>query len=306
MSQYVRHVWLQNENGARINCLLRTSFFNDMKGLGYADRVKFFSFADGFYAPIKRETQQSTISGKLSFLNRDDAYADYRTLTEWIASAERQRKNGSITLVYAPTQTGGTPKEYVKDVIFLEISKGELDTGGYLSCNISLLSITPWYSETPTTISFGGADPDVDSYKRYTYEYNYKYETPNQFNRTINLNSDLNGRVLIEMTGEADGIVISLYDSNSNLLGMMDLSQSDYPLRSGDKLVYSTMPNDTGVWVENGGVRTDLIDHIAFHDGVEVFFTIPPWENCQIRIRSNSGSSTLNGTIKAYSYWKTR
>lgn len=306
MSQYVRHVWLQNIDGQRYDLLLRISFFNDIQGLGYADRINSFAYSNGFYSPIKRETQQNTISGKMSFLNRDSAYQKYRELTEWIARSETLSDDGRISLVYAPTHTNGIPVEYVRDVIFTEISKGELDVGGFLTCNVSMLCLTPWYSASPTIISFGGSDPDVDSYKRYNYEYNYKYETPNQFNRSVTLDTDLNGRVLIEMTGEADGIVISLYDSNSNLLGMMDLSQSDYPLRSGDKLVYSTMPNDTGVWVENGGVRTDLIDHIAFHDGVEVFFTIPPWENCQIRIRSNSGSSTLNGTIKAYSYWKTR
>lgn len=304
--EYVRQVAFENENGERINCLLRTSFFNDLRGLGYADTVNSFAYSDGFFSPVKREIQQSTITGRLSFINRSTAYADYRTLTEWIAKSERQRNNGSITLVYAPTKSGGAPLEYVKDVIFSEITKGELDTGGYLSCNITLIGLTPWYSATPLTISFGGTDPDLDSYKRYNYVYDYKYETPNQFVRTINLNTDLNGRLLIEMTGSFDGLVISLYDPGNQLIGMLDLAQSDYPIRAGDTLVYSTLPNDTGVWVENSGTRTDLLDHIAFHDNVEVFFTIPPAENYQIRIRANSGSSTINGTIKAYSYWKTR
>lgn len=307
MSQYVRKVAFKNEAGQRIDCLLRTSFFNDLRGLGYADTVNSFNYSDGFFSPVKREIRQSTITGRLSFLNRATAYKAYQTLTEWIAESERQRENGSISLIYAPTRTGGgTPIEYVKDVIFAEITKGEMDTGGFLSCDVTLIGLTPWYSASPLTISFGGTDPDLDSYKRYNYEYDYKYETPNQFVRTINLNTDLNGRLLIEMTGSFDGLVISLYDPNSQLVGMMDLSQSDYPIRAGDTLVYSTMPEDTGVWVVNNGERIDLLNHIAFHDGVEVFFTVPPAENYQIRIRANSGSSTINGTIKAYSYWKTR
>lgn len=306
MSQYVRQVAFKNEAGQRIDCLLRTSFFNDLRGLGYADTVSSFNYSNGFFSPVKREIQQSTITGRLSFINRATAYADYRTLTEWIATSERQRNNGSITLVYAPTQSNGSPVEYVKDVIFAEITKGEMDTGGFLSCDVTLIGLTPWYSATPLTIPFGGTDPDLDSYKRYDYTYDYKYEAPNQFVKTINLSTDLNGRLLIEMTGSFDGPVISLYDPNSTLVGMLDLSQSSYPIRAGDTLVYSTMPEDTGVWIENSGIRTDLLNFIAFHDGVEVFFTVPPAENYQIRIRANSGSSTINGTIKAYSYWKTR
>lgn len=305
MSQYVRHVFFENEDGERIDCLLRTSFFNDIRGLGYSDRINSFAYSDGFFSPIKREIQQSTISGKLSFLNRSDAYSDYRTLTEWITKSERQRANKSISLIYAPTESNGTPVEYVKDVLFTEISKGEMDRGGFLTCNISLLSLTPWYS-TPYVIAFGGTDPDVEQYKIYTYKYDYKYETPNQFVRTLNLDSDLNGRLLIKMTGNFDGLVISLYDPNGTLKGMLDLSENSYPIRTGDTLIYSTMPDDTGIWVENGGIRTSILNHIAFHDGVEVFFTIPPAENYQIRIRANSGSSTINGTLKAYSYWRTR
>lgn len=306
MSQYVRRVYFKNQAGERIDCLLRTSFFNDLQGLGYAERVNTFSYSNGFYSPIKRELQQSIITGKLSFLNRSKAYRDYRVLTEWISYSERQRDNGSISLIYAPTRSGGgTPVEFVKDVIFQEISKGELDTGGFLTCRVSLLSLTPWYS-APYVITFGGTDPDVEQYKIYTYKYDYKYETPNQFVRTLNLDSDLNGRLLIEMTGNFDGLVISLYDPNGTLKGMLDLSENSYPIRTGDKLIYSTMPDDTGIWVENGGVRTSILNHIAFHDGVEVFFTIPPAENYQIRIRANSGSSTINGTLKAYSYWRTR
>lgn len=307
MSQFVRKVYFQNENGARIDCLLRTSFFNDLQGLGYADRVNYFTYANGFYSPIKRETQQNTISGKLSFLNRDNAYKDYRTLTDWISSAERQRKNGSITLIYEPYRNNAnTPLEYAKDVIFAEISKGELDVGGFLTCNVSLVSLTPWYSMTPTTYSFTGSG-SADGFKIYTYDYPYQYETPNQFNRTVNLGGDMDARVLIVMTGNFDGLVISLYDPDGNLKGMLDLSQSGYSVRTGETLVYSTMPDDTGIWIEDSnGVRTDIIEHIAFHDGVEVFFTIPPAENYQVRIRSSSGSSTIVGTIKAYSYWKTR
>lgn len=306
MSQYVRQVAFQNEAGQRINCLLRTSFFNDLQGLGYTDTVSSFNYANGYFSPVKREIQQSTITGRLSFIDRSTAYADYRTLTEWIATSERQRNNGSITLVYAPTQSNGSPVEYVKDVIFAEITKGEMDTGGFLSCDVTLIGLTPWYSATPLTIPFSGTDPDLDSYKRYDYTYDYKYEAPNQFVKTINLNTDLNGRLLIEMTGSFDGPVISLYDPSGTLVGMLDLSQSSYPIRAGDTLVYSTMPEDIGVWIENNGIRTDLLNFIAFHDGVEAFFTVPPAENYRISIRANSGSSTINGTIKAYSYWKTR
>lgn len=303
--QSVRKIKLLNNNGQSIDCLLRTSFLNDLGGLGYSESTTFYSYSEGFYAPIKRTLDQNTITGRLSFLNRNDAYIDYRTLTEWVSAAERQRPDKALTISYEPTPNAGTSVFY-RDVVLANISKGELDVGGYLTCNVSFICLTPWYSIDPYTISIGGADPDADSYKIYNYTYSYKYEVPNSFVRNLNLSSDLDGRLLIELEGNFNGPIISLYDPASNLVGMMDLSNADLSVRTGDKLIYSTLPGDTGIWIERNGVKEDLSNEIDFHDGSEVFFTVPPGQAYRLSIRANSGSSSITGTIRVYSYWRTR
>ena len=65
MSQEVRKIKLKNESGQSIDCLLKSSFFNDLGGLGYDENISYITYADGFYKPIKRLTAQSSISGKL-------------------------------------------------------------------------------------------------------------------------------------------------------------------------------------------------------------------------------------------------
>lgn len=299
MAQEVRKVKLKNESGQTIDCLLKSSFFNDLGGLGYDENISYISYADGFYKPIKRLTSQSSISGKLSFLNRSTAYEDYRTLMEWITRAERQNDDGSIKIIYQPYGT----EEYQKDVILRSISKGELDTGGFLSCSVIFQGITPWYSVDTLDIDF--SEPTGNYTSRYTRTFTYVYLTSGtSLTARIDIQNAWEGRYRLEVSGSFTSPIIEMFGADGELIGYLELAGASFS--STDTLIVSTMPSGIGAWKEtSGGTRTDLIDLIDIQDGVDAFFSIPANQVVTLRIRA-SGASNLSGDLYLYSFYKTR
>lgn len=295
----VRKVKLKNEAGQEIDCLLQSSFFNDLRGLGYDEQVSYISYADGFFKPIKRLTQQSTISGRMSFLNRSDAYSDYRTLMEWVTTSERQNDDGSIKLVYQPYGNDA----FQKDVILTSISKGELDTGGYLSCDVAFTGLTPWYVVDALEIDF--SQPTGDYTSRYSRRFSYVYlVSGTSLTATFTLSHAWEGRFRLEVGGVFSSPIVELFNSQGDLIGYIRLAGAS--IGSTETLIINTMPSGIGAWKETaGGVLTDLTDTIDIQDGVDVFFSIPADEEVTLRVRTAS-SSNLNGDLYLYTFYKTR
>lgn len=285
MAVEVRKVFLMDEQGNVIDCLLRSSFFNDLGGLGYDDNVTYMDYGDGFFSPVKRSMKQGTIQGKMSFLNRGTAYEDYRKLMNWVSKAETLRSDFAIKLCYRPY--GGDT--FMKDVILTSISKGELDVGGFLSCSVSFTSLTPWYMITELTDTSGtiGGVAGV--------------------NLSLNLDSDMDGRYIIEMSGTFAGMSVQFRDSSGTSYGLMSLASSNYSISGSDTLVFSTIPNNIGIWKrDSGGVYTNLIDQITFSNGLEVFPLLKNREDLTLLFRTTSSSHSFTMNMNVYSYWKTR
>lgn len=281
--EQVRQVSLMNENGEVINCMLRSSFFNDLSGLGFDIDTKFLNYGDGFFSPMKRAYKQGSVEGQMSFLNRATAYEDYRKLMDWISMSETLRRDRAIRLCYAPYNDD----RYMKDVILASISKGEIDTGGYLTCSISFVGLTPWYREdtleiTSRTIS-GVAGENV----------------------TLKIDADLGGKFELKLAGSYTDPVIELFNGINVEIGIIDLT--GLSVTTGQSIIISTLPGSIGIWKEDiYGTRTNEIDSIVFHDGYEVFFDLPAREDITITIRTGSSSETFTGTLNVYSYWRTR
>lgn len=294
----VRKVSFENQNGQRINCLLRSSFLNDLRGLGYSDDVNYISYADGFYKPIKRQNRQSSITGILSFLDRATAYSDYRTLTEWITSAERGNEDGSIKMIYQPYGND----EYQKDVILSSISKGEIDTGGFLSCDVVLEGLTPWYTTDALDIDF--SEPTGDYTSRYSRTFSYVYLiSGTSLTATFTLTGAMEGRYTLEVSGTFSSPIVELFDSHGELIGYLEAAGAT--ISSGEQLIVSTMPGQIKCVKRTSGGDIDLTDLIAIRDGVDVYFSIPGDEQVTLRVRA-SGATNLTGDLDLYSFYKTR
>lgn len=285
MAVEVRKVFLMDEQGNVIDCLLRSSFFNDLGGLGYDDNITYMDYGEGFFSPVKRSVKQGTISGKMSFLDRGTAYADYRRLMNWVSAAETMRSDSAIKLCYRPYGSD----TFTKDVILTSISKGEIDVGGFLTCNVSFTSLTPWYSVTPlklTSSTIGGVAG---------------------VNLPLYLDADTDGRYYIELSGNFAGMSIRFRDSTNTSYGLMDMTDSAYAITGSDSLIFSTIPNNIGIWKkDSGGTLTNLIDQITFANGLDVFPLIKNRENVTILFRTTSSSHSFTGNMNVYSYWKTR
>ena len=281
----VRKVFLMDEQGNVIDCLLRSSFFNDLGGLGYDDNITYMDYGAGFFSPVKRSVKQGTISGKMSFLDRGTAYADYRRLMNWVSAAETMRSDSAIKLCYRPYGSD----TFMKDVILTSISKGEIDVGGFLTCDVSFTSLTPWYSVTPLklTSSTIGNVAGV--------------------NLPLYLDADMDGRYYIELSGNFAGMSVRFRDSTGSSYGFMDMTASNYPITGSDTLVFSTVPGNIGIWKrDSGGTLTNLIDQITFANGLDVFPLLKNRENVTLLFRTTASSHSFTGNINVYSYWKTR
>lgn len=294
----VRKIQLKNTNGQLIDCLLKTSFLNDLGGLGYSDSVNYISYSNGFYTPVKRLMNQSVISGTLSFINLSSAYSDYRTLTEWIATAETQNTDGSIKLIYRPFGTS----DYQMDVLFTDITKGELDVGGFLSCNVTFEGLTPWYSVVPLQFDF--SEPTGDYTSQYDRVFSYVYlNSGTSLLARFTLTAAMEGRFTLEATGGFTSPIVELFDSNGNLIGYIECTGASFA--AADKLIVSTMPGQIKVGKLSGGIETDLTDLITIQNGVDVYFSIPSDQEVTLRIRA-SGATNMTGTMDLYTFYKTR
>ena len=290
----VRHIYLENETGERINCLLRSSFFNDLQGLGFANEYNFLRARDGFWFTALENTVQQTISGMMSFLDRRDAYEEYRTLTTFLNSAKR------LSLIYIPYGND----EYYIDIKILSMSKGEIDLGGFLSCDIEFICLTPWYNNEPVELSFDGTL--IDGIKKYDYQYEYKYGIGSVKGEvTLEIDGDFNGGLDFVAYGGFSDPILSLYNTNrpSENYGYLDLTGQTF--LEGEDLVFRTTFKDSGVWKKTGNTMTNLMNSIVIHQNRDVFFTIPPYTPLTLKF-TVSGTLTTPTEINIYKYWKTR
>lgn len=289
----VRRVYLENQSGDRIDCLLKTSFFNDLSGLGFASEYDFRSAGDGFFYATKEEAQQQTISGKMSFLNRANAYADYRTFTSWLNSASR------LSIVYIPYGA----EEYYIDVRVGSMSKGELDTGGFLSCDIEFFATSPWYSQEAVVLSFDGTF--LDKQKQYDYAYDYIYGLgQSRGELSVEIDGDYKGGINFTAYGGFADPILSLIDAQTlENYGYLDLTGQTFA--SDEALVFRTTFRDSGAWKLSGTEYTSIVDNIIVHQGRDVFFRIPPNKPMLLRF-SVAGTLTTPTDIKIFRYWRTR
>lgn len=297
MADYVRIVKLRNASGGEIDCLLKSSFFNDLAGLGYEDDTSYISYDNGFYTPYDTKLAQGSISGTMSFITRAYAYQNYRTLTNWISAAEYG--GNVIKICYTPYYGS---YEYVKNVKFKSITKGELDTAGYLSCNVVFDSLTPWYLQDAVQYTFNF---DTDTAKVYSYNYSQIYGDDGG-SVTFSLTGDLPGRFRLTIPGEFSNPAIYLYDADNSdaLIGQMVLNNTT--ILTGRSLVFSTVPGEVGVYrLTNLGVKTDLIDRVTMTSAVPMFFTLPLNKNLKYRFTA-TGTGTTNAVLEVFKYYKTR
>ena len=278
----MRRFSLRNELG-EIRFLNMESglFLSNPQGLGVNLAYSFADGDNGFFACVQDANDpRQQITGDLIFTG--DAYAEYLDLIRWM------QKTKTMELIYRPETAA-----YCRKVNLSSISKSELQQGGYLSCQIVLNCLTPWYRENPVTIdlSFGSSEAD----KTYAYAYPYRYR-PGAIAGRIELFSggQLDGALRIVLNGPCNDPVISLKEEDGMPIGQMTL---DATLSAGEMIELSTLPGEEGLLL-NGIDRCDLLDPTE-----NVFMRLPHGRTCFLTIDTEPGEG-CSARVYTYDYYR--
>lgn len=288
----VRKFALQNKMGERLDLMLKSSFLNEPTGLGFSETKEYISPSDGFFYEINSNYSQPKISAQVVFFDLKNAYADFRKMATWINEQE------DLKLVYCPYGSD----DFFMNVKISEFSKGEITPEGYLACDITFDGLSPWFSQTPLTLNFQKSSSGT---KRYTYKYKYVYgvsRTPGSVD--FQIDGDFDGGVEFTAQGLAVSPILTLKrKDNGKVIGQMDLTGTS--VAQGEKLIFSSVSNNSGIWLEKDGERENIIDSAVLREGVELFFKAPRNTSLTLSLEV-SGIIEGNTTVNVYSYWKTR
>lgn len=288
----VRKFALQNKMGERLDLMLKSSFLSEPTGLGFSEAKEYISPSDGFFYEINSNYSQPKISAQVVFLDLKNAYADFRKMATWI------NKQNDLKIVYRPYGSD----DFFMNVKISEFSKAEITPEGYLACDITFDGLSPWFSQTPLTLNFQKSSSGT---KRYTYKYQYIYgvsRTPGSVD--FQIDGDFDGGVEFTAQGLAVSPILTLKrKDNGKVLGKMDLTGTS--IAQGEKLIFSSTSNNSGVWIEKNGERKNIIDSAVLQEGVELFFKAPRNTSLTLSLEV-SGVIEGSTTVNVYSYWKTR
>lgn len=278
--------------GERLDLMLKSGFLSEPTGLGFSETKEYISPSDGFFYEINSNYSQPKISAQVVFLDLKNAYADFRKMATWI------NKQEDLKLVYRPYGSD----DFFMNVKISEFSKAEITPEGYLACDITFDGLSPWFSQTPLTLNFQKSSSGT---KRYTYKYQYVYgvsRTPGSVD--FQIDGDFDGGVEFTAQGLAVSPILTLKrKDNGKVLGKMDLTGTS--IAQGEKLIFSSTSNNSGIWLEKNGERKNIIDSAVLQEGVELFFKAPRNTSLTLSLEV-SGIIEGNTTVNVYSYWKTR
>ena len=278
----MRRFSLRNNLGeARFLNLESGLFLSNPQGLGINRAYSFTDGENGFFACVQDANDpRQQITGDLIFTG--DAYAEYLDLIQWM------QKTDAMEFVYQPAE-----RTFYRKVNLSSVSKSELQSGGYLSCQIVWNCLTPWYRENPVSVDL--SFETTGAIKAYSYAYPYRYRQSNAAGSVELLSQgQLDGAIRILLHGPCNDPTIVLKDAVGNLIGQTTL---DITLTASDTLELSTLPTDEALLV-NGVDRCDLLD-----PSENVFVRLPHGQSCFLTVDTEAGEG-CSARVYAYDYYR--
>ena len=279
----MRQFWLENSIGQKID-LQDQNFLHLPSGLGVTIEHDFGRSSDGFFTATRSELSQGNVVGELVFRQ---GYAGYKTLVDWLFV------DYDIMLIYRPIDV-----DYLRDIEIEAVDKGELGTGGWLTCPVSLRCSSPWYTRLPVRIDL---TPTADDSKRYPASYPMRYALSGDINSAdITAGGHIEAALSISIPGPLDAPMITLrLKSSEVILGRVNLP--DIEIGADESLLFSSRHGSMGIWRVTTAETIDLIDYIDLMDNN--FFRLPVGVPCTLSIGSDI-AITQAAAIQVFEYYK--
>ena len=265
-------------------------YLSEPSGLGVQLSPSYADLQHGFFIPIDAGVEpQGAPRATLVFTR--PVYPTYRQLVNWLAAA------GTLELIYCPYGA----EEFHRRVDVQALTKSELNKNGFLSCELSLLTLSPWFKAAATR--FDLESQETDESMRYDIDYIdnliYGDDFTSALSGTISPEGHIPAALSVTFYGGAVSPVISLAgDLTGKLYGACRI---DDTIAAGETLLFSSADDDSFVRkLTAQGVVVDLLDKIDLNG--EPFPRLPLTEPCTLSIAADAAISGAADVLVYYYY----
>ena len=165
----MRKFYIENEVNERLSLWGNRVYLVEPSGLGIKHDATYIRIGTSFIRNKKLQVAQSTIGGKIEFLD-PGANEKFIEFYNFCAAASE------LKLIYDP----GNGKEYIRDIDIAEAGKTER-TGATLPISIKFTCKTLYYLRNNNNFVFDSDDAE----KRYDYQYDYTYNDLGTYEKMI-------------------------------------------------------------------------------------------------------------------------
>lgn len=255
---------------------VRTGFMLNPAGLGYAINRNYTLFGSEW---IKSDSQieQTAITGTIVF-GSDNPYQRAHEFVEFVMTSK------DLTLSYQ-TDAG----TYYKDVDINRYTKTEVNTSGFLQCEVELTPKTLWYLPNNQVIKL---ETVAGTGLRFTFKLPNRWM--NYTNGTATVTND--GHVPAPFKASIDGAISNpsiILLQNNEEVARLDVVAD---IAAGSTLEYSSKDGDVYLYVDDGnGNHTDLATSLDITN--DNIFKIPIGT---YQLRLEADSQITNATFVIY------
>lgn len=272
----------------------RAVWLTEPGGLGLELSPGFANGRNGFFAAVLTDdVPQGAAYGTLVFTGAQP-YADYETFLGWALAA-----GDGLLLIYEPMPG----RELYRRVMLTSLTKGEIEAPGWLRCEATFQTMTPWYSLTQLRFDLTSEGDEGNSMTYpwiYSEQLHYPVDASGAMRAELRAGGHIPSAVALSYAGPAEDPTLRIVGVQTGREhGRLAVAAT---LSEGDRLEYSSQYLSTYVRkVAADGRVTDLMPSVDL--AYEPWLRIPLAEPVTFIV---AAASSLPGqaTVKVYDYFR--
>ena len=271
----MRKFYIENEINERFSLWGNRVYMVEPSGLGIKHDANYIRIGNSFMRNKKLQVAQSTIGGKIEFLE-PGANEKFTEFYNFCAAASE------LHLVYDP----GNGKEYIRDIDIAEAGKTER-TGATLPITIKFTCKTLYYLRNNNSFVFESEAAE----KRYDYQYDYTYNDQGTYETMIENDGHVEAPFDCHIYG---------YSANPSIYILKDgetLYEVNFQIavEEGEYIRYSSRDGMLEATLVSGGKETNLMNLLDIEK--DNFFKIPIGKSKIVFSSSSLSTNIITLTI---------